>query len=132
MPRRVLREIPAHCSATMQTMPDGWNAQEYPNSGVLVMRNTERMKAWKPAETAVGWADQNALMLDVLRGELRWKHLPRAWNFGHMHISGNLEKARTDPNVHFAHFTGTTYRGGRKKIMVQWWQDYNAERTKHD
>jgi hypothetical protein len=49
-----------------------------------------------------------------------------------MHIAGNLEKARTDSNVHFAHFTGTTYRGGRKAIMVKWWRDYNAERVTND
>jgi lipopolysaccharide biosynthesis glycosyltransferase len=129
MPRRVERELPQYCKVTGAPMPDGWTAQRYPNSGVMVFNNTERMRTWKPLETAVGWADQNALIHAVMSGALAWRHIPRCWNFGHMHIAGNLEAAMAD-SVHFAHFTGTTYRGGRKRIMATWTENY--ERTQRE
>mgnify|MGYP000882051414 FL=1 len=113
------REVAAYCADTGQTMPSGYGGETYINSGGLVFNRTDRMRAFRCAESTVGYQDQNALALAVARGDLAVWRLPRAWNFGHFHKAENLEKAETDTGVFFAHWTGVPYTKGRAQSMAR-------------
>jgi len=84
-----------------------------------VFNRTDRMRAFKPLESTVGYQDQNAFALAVARGDLALWRLPRSWNFGHFHKPENMAKAETDTGVFFAHWTGVPYTKGRAESMAR-------------
>jgi hypothetical protein len=119
-----VRDVRRYCADAGLAMPD-YDGAAYPNSGVMAFRNTEAMRAWKPAESTTGWQDQNAVAYAAITGALRWQTLGREWNFGHMHKPEN-RVAALHPTRHFIHFNGISYKNGRFAAMQRWQNEYRG------